>query len=120
MLNLIAVTTPVGPDAQVDSLLTLDPFLVTAMMGTLIPILVGFFTKASTSPAVKAVALAVLSTVGGMVNVAATDGGGAVISEDMVKSAFLTFIAAVAIHFGVLRPTGVTAVVQDAGPITDT
>lgn len=108
-----AASVPIGPDAEADSLLDLDPFTLNLIFAVVLPALVGLATKASTSPRVKAVLLALGSAVAGVVTVTST--GGAAISEASVKAAFLQFVTAVAVHFGLLKPTGTTAKLQTTG-----
>jgi hypothetical protein len=103
--------TPIGPDAQqADSaFLDLSPFLVTTILGTIIPLITGLLTKLSTPAWVKAVLTAALSTVAGALNVSLVDGGGAVVSQSTVISAVLTFIVAVATYAGFWRPLAVSS-----------
>lgn len=117
MLNLIAtVVTPVGPDAQTDSLFQLDPFVVTMLLGTLIPAAIALITKASTDAWVKKVLTLILSGVAGVLTVGLQDGGGALVSFASLKSAGLAFIAAVAAYFGLLRNSEVETKLQETGP----
>lgn len=107
--------TPVGPDAQANSLFELDPFTVSALLGTIIPILVGLVTKVSTSSAMKAILNALFSGVAAIINVSVIDGGGAIISQSTVKSAALTFLVSIATYYGIWKPTGVAAQAQAVG-----
>lgn len=91
--------------------------LLTLVYAFGIPVLVGLVTKYSTSGAVKAVLLAGLSLVGGVVSdaIAAATAG---TQFDLFGSlyAFGTiFIVATASHFGLWKPTGVSAAVQSVG-----
>lgn len=104
-----ASAVPVGPDAHADSVLSLDPFMVTVIAGTLIPILGGVVLKQSTSGTVKSLVNLVLSAVASIVNVSTTEGGLVVISEDVIKSTALTFIISIATLYGVWQPTGIDA-----------
>lgn len=103
--------TPVGPDAQqADSaFLNLSPFVVSTILGTVIPILTGILTKATTPAWVKTVLTLLLSAVVGLINVSLVDGGGAVISQSALVSAILAFIVAIASYVGIWRPNGVTS-----------
>ena len=116
MLNLVASVTPIGPDAQTNSLFELDPFVVTMILGTIIPALIAIVTKASTAAWVKKVLTLILSAVAGLLTVGLTDGGGAVVSVDTVKSAFLAFLSALGVYFGLLRNSTVEATLQEIGP----
>lgn len=116
MLTLIAAVTPIGPDAQTDSLFQLDPFIVTMLLGTLIPAAIALITKASTDAWIKKVATLILAGVAGVVTVGLQDGGGALISVDSLKSAGLAFLTAIAAYFGLLRNSEVETQLQAIGP----
>ncbi len=118
LTSFLAAVTPVGPDAKANSLFELDPFTVTIISAVLIPLIVGFLTRPSTNPKIKAAGLAVLSIVAGTINVAMTDGGGALLSQSLIKSTALTALVAIATHFGLYKPLGVTGAVQNTG-VTD-
>jgi hypothetical protein len=93
--------TPVGPDAQqTDSFLDLSPFTVSVILGAVIPLITGFFTRVSTPAWVKYVVTALLSGVAGLLNVSMVDGGGAVISQSAFTSAVLTFLLSLAAYEG--------------------
>lgn len=70
--------TPVGPDAQqADSaFLDLSPFVVSTILGVLIPLITGILTKVTTPAWVKAVGTIILSGIAGLINVSLVDGGG--------------------------------------------
>lgn len=119
MLNLIAAITPVGPDAQADSVLSLDPFTVSVLFGFLIPLIGGILFKHSTSGTVKAVVNLALSALAAIANVSATEGGGALISEQTLKSTGLTFLISVASLYGVWKPTGVDDTLKSDIGLTD-
>lgn len=108
--------TPVGPDVTTDSLLDLDPFIVTSIIGTIIPFLVALVTDATVSAAFKKFITAVLAAVGGIITVGATDGGGAVVSWSSVKAALLTIGAAAASYVLWLRNSKTEAKLQAVGP----
>lgn len=98
---------PVGPDSNADSVLSLDPFMVTLIFGTLIPIIGGIVLKNSTSSQIKVLVNLVLSSIAAVINVSTTEGGIVVLSEDVLKSAALTFIVSIATLYGVFQPVGV-------------
>lgn len=101
--------TPVGPDAvQADSVLNLPPYVVSLLLGALIPLLTGLLTKVSTPSWVKYGVTSLLSAVAGLVNVSLTDGGGAVISWSSVSSAAVTWIIANVAYQG-WRTVGATS-----------
>ena len=101
--------TPVGPDADANSLFELDAYTVTILLGFAIPLINGLVTKATTSTKVKAILTLVMSAVAGVVNVSLTDGGGAVFSQDTIKSAFLTLIISITTYLGVFKPLELTS-----------
>jgi hypothetical protein len=109
VLTLLAAVTPVGPDATTDSAFNLDPFTVTLILGSLIPLVNGLVTKLSTSSAVKAIITLVLSAVVGIITVSTTDGGGAIISQSTLKSAGLALLVAIATYAGVYKPLALTS-----------
>lgn len=111
----IAAVTPIGPDAQNDSVLSLDPFMVTIIFGLLIPIVNGIVTKASTPSGVKAILTIILSAVAALINNAATEGGGAVISEQTLKSWGLQLIVSITMYAGLYKPLGVSSTPNSDG-----
>jgi hypothetical protein len=119
MLTTLIALTPVGPDAQADSVLSLDPFTVSLLFGAVIPIIGGVILKASTSGTVKAIANLVMSAIAAAVNVSMTDGGGAIVSEQTLKSTGLTFLISIATLYGVWKPTGVDATLKSDIGLTD-
>jgi len=87
-------------------------YWLTLVATVLLPILVGLVTKVSTSSTVKAVLLLVLSAVTSVVsNLLAVDGATDV--GPMVTDAVVTFVVAVALYFGLWKPTEVTAKAQN-------
>lgn len=117
MLHLIMTTTPVGPDAESDSLLNLDPFIVSSVIGIIIPFIIAFVTDSSVSVWFKRFLTAVLAAIGGIITVGATDDGGAVISESAVKSAILTIIAAGTTYLLAVRNSKAEAKLNEVGPV---
>lgn len=80
------------------------------LSGSALPMLVALVTARVASGSVKSVMLAVLSAVAGIVNELVAVGG---VLPDMdwnstVSQAVLTFLIAVGLHFGLLKPAGVT------------
>lgn len=104
-----AAAAPVGPDSTADSVLSLDPFTVSLIFGTLVPIIGGVILKTTSTNTVKVLVNLVLSTIASVINVSTTEGGFVVISEDVLKSTALTFVISVATLYGVWQPTGVDA-----------
>lgn len=104
-----------------DQVADIDTTIATAQMlslliGVVLPILVGIVTKVTTHPGAKAVLLALLSAVSGFLTEwAGTD---AFNWASALITWLGTFMVAVAVHFGVWKPTGITAAVQGIG-VTD-
>lgn len=90
--------------------------VLTLAVGTVLPILVGLVTKASWGAGVRAVLLAALSALGG-VGSSALDAANAGQSWDW-KMATITasnvWLIAVAAHFGIWKPTGVSAAAKNS------
>jgi hypothetical protein len=88
--------------------------LLTLIVGTVLPVLVALVTTRVTSSGKKAVLLAVLSAITGLLSelLNALQAG---VSYDLfagLVTAVTVFIVAVALHFGLWKPTGVAAKVQ--------
>lgn len=88
---------------------------LTLLVTVLLPVLVGLVTKVSTSGAVKAVLLAVLSAVTGVASalIQANDAGKSVDLYPLALSAVSVFVVAVATHYGLWKPTQVSAAAQN-------
>ncbi|KAB1647910.1 hypothetical protein F8O04_12220 [Pseudoclavibacter endophyticus] len=90
------------------------------IIGVVLPLVVGLVTKHSTSSGLKALLLAGLALVSSLLteilNAAQTDrpydvGQGLLIG-------LVTFVTAVGVHYGLLKPTGATDAVQAVGDRT--
>jgi hypothetical protein len=94
------------------------PLLLSLLASTVFPLLVGLVTTRETSEARKAVYLALLSVLTPLATELAsalTTGA----TYDLGQALFVAlsgFLVAVGLHFGLWKPTGVSAAVQDAGP----
>lgn len=91
--------------------------IIQLVISVILPLLVGLVTKWSTSPATKAILLALLSVITSGLNELLT----AIVTGQTfdfgiwLVAAIGTFAIAVATHFGLWKPTEVTAVVQSVG-----
>jgi putative effector of murein hydrolase LrgA (UPF0299 family) len=94
---------------------TLSAFVVSLVVGTLIPILTGIVTKASLSSGVKGLITLVLSMVSAAVTAAVVSDGSAVFSRDTLLLFFITFVQGIAAYYGVLKPLGVTSTPNSEG-----
>lgn len=83
---------------------------ITLVSGVLLPMLVALVTAQLASPGLKAVVLAVLSAVSGVLNeLVAVNGDFAAIDWKLSAGNALTvFLIGVGLHVGILKPTGVT------------
>lgn len=97
---------------------TIDPVLmVSVLVGTVLPLLVGLVTKRVTHSGVKAVLLAGLSLVTALLTElgAAWSRGEAYDLGQGLLVALPTFLVAVGMHFGIWKPVGASAAAQEAG-----
>lgn len=83
--------------------------LANLAVGVLIPIAVAFVTKEVTGSGVKAITLAALAAVSGVLMNYIDVGS---ITEDSVTQAVTNFIIAVATYYGLWKPTGTTGTIQ--------
>lgn len=81
-----------------------DVAVLSILVGTILPIIVGVVTKQMSSSTVKAVILMFLSAVTGLVNGAINAGG--LFTQEAVIGAGLAWITAVATYMGFLKPSG--------------
>lgn len=88
---------------------------LTLLVTVLLPVMVGLVTKVSTSSSVKALLLAVLSAVTGVASalIQANEAGRSVDLYPLVLSAVSVFVVAVATHYGLWKPTEVSAAAQN-------
>ncbi|MEV4576010.1 hypothetical protein AB0K16_22460 [Nonomuraea jabiensis] len=91
--------------------------VLTLLVGTVLPLLVGFVNKESASAGAKAVWLAVLSAVGGGLSSALDAVNAGVVWDwrSAIVTAVGTFLIAVGMHFGLWKPTGAAAAAQRSG-----
>lgn len=88
--------------------------LISLGVGTILPLVVGLVTKASTSSGAKALWLAALSAASGFLTELGVEGDGFMWSTALITWGG-TFIVGVGSHFGLLKPTGLTAQAQGVG-----
>jgi uncharacterized membrane protein len=93
--------------------MTLTPVIVTILIGTVLPLLVGLVTKLDASSNVKKISLITISAVQGVIVNATLIDGTALISSEMLLFAALAWVAALGSYFKVLKPTGVAPAVQN-------
>lgn len=98
------------------------PAILTLLASTIFPTLVGLVTKRTTSPGVKAILLAALALVAQLATELAEalrDGTSYNLGMALILG-LASFIIAVAMHYGLWKPTGVAVKAQEAfsGPQT--
>ena len=96
-----------------DTIITLDAMVVSLLVGTLLPILVGLVTKLNVSGGVKAVLLLTLSVVQGAVVNATQVDGSAVFSKETLLLAGVGWVTAIASYYGLLKPTNISPKVNE-------
>ena len=91
--------------------------VLTLIVGTVLPVLVGLVTTRVTAPGVKGVLLAVLSAataLGTEALTAAQDGATYDLGRGLVM-ALGVWVVAVSTHYGLWRPTGAADIAADTG-----
>lgn len=94
-----------------------DPIRVqlwSLLVGTVLPVLVGLVTRSSTSNGLKAILLAAFSAISGFATEVLESGDDFQMSTALI-TALGTFLVGVATHFGLWKPTGVSAKAQEVG-----
>jgi hypothetical protein len=94
------------------------PLIISTVISTLLPLLVGLVTKTTTSGGLKAVLLAGLAFLNAgltEVYIALTENVVFDVGTWLV-GAIASFAVAVGSHYGFWKPTGVTGAVQSVGP----
>lgn len=94
--------------------ITIDAMVVTILVGTLLPLLVGVVTKAVAHSGVKAVLLLLFTAVEGLLITATQIDGTAVLSAESIIFAAVGWISAVATYFGLWKPSQVATKVQSS------
>lgn len=97
---------------------TYDPALVLqAVITVILPVIVGLVTKKITNSGAKAILLALLAVISSLLTeiLNATQTGTDYDLGRGLITALMTFVGAVAIHYGLLKPTGVAEKAQEVG-----
>lgn len=92
--------------------------LIWLLATVLMPVAVGLVTKATTSSALQSVFLLGLSLINGVLSAALAAGDGFSWGKAILQAA-VSFVIAVAVHYGVWKPTGVTAAALAVGTKRD-
>lgn len=95
----------------------MDVSVLTLIVGTILPIVVGLVTTRVTRAAVKAWLLAGLTLVTTFLQALlfATQSGVSFDGKAIFIAAFTQFIISVAIYYGLWKPTGIAGAAQDVG-----
>lgn len=95
--------------------------IISILIGTVLPIVVGYVTAASLNSGLKAAILAGFAGLSGVLSqwLTAINNNQHFAWQAAVISAFLTYLVAEASYFKIWKPSGVSDVVQAAGPISD-
>lgn len=112
----LAATAASAQDGTVESaaVFTLSATVVTFVVGTLLPILVGIVTKLQTAAVVKAWLHGLLAAVAGALVVATQLDGTAVFSKETILAAFVVWITGIAAYHGFLVPTKISPAINEA------
>jgi hypothetical protein len=88
----------------------LDLNWLTLVLGVVLPMVTGLVTNQLAHPGLKAVVLAVLAAVGGILNELYSVAGDTTLYDWSagLANAVTVFLIAVGLHYGILKPTGVT------------
>lgn len=95
-----------------DIIFSLPPaLLIGLIVSTFLPLLVGLVTKIVTAPGARAILLAILSALTGLLTelLTAVNAGTAYDLGVGLLLAFAAFVVAVMLHYGIYKPTGVSA-----------
>lgn len=98
----------------------LDGWLILQLLilPVILPLLVGFVTKSSTSSKAKAILLLALSVVTALLTSVLNAYQSGATEFDLglaLLTAIVTFVFGVGVHLGLLKPTGATEAVQNSG-----
>lgn len=96
--------------------ITLDAQAVAFVIGVLLPFVTAFLTKLSASSRLKAIVNLVLVGITGVVAVLTTNAGRTLTVKEFILAIGTAFVAAIASHYGLWKPTGATPAVQAATP----
>lgn len=87
----------------------LSPIVVQMIIGSILPLLVGFLTKLTTKGKWKAWLLVFLNAVSALVSAAILEGGHYIITQQMALTALLGFLSSVGAYQGLWKAVGLTS-----------
>lgn len=88
-------------------MVTLDAYWLTFVISVVLPMLVALIAKQNANETFKAVLLLLLAAINGTLTSIAADGGTFDWKAALIAT-IVSFVTAVGVHFGLLRPAGVT------------
>lgn len=94
-------------------MLTIDATLVSLLIATVVPLLVGIFTKISAPAWLKVSILIFLTAVGAAVAVSTQANGVAVLSKVTIVQFLQSVTQSVAMYYGVWKPSGVSSAINE-------
>lgn len=92
-------------------MLIIDVAILSIVVGTIIPILVGIITTKLESSKTKGLLLLTLSAVSGLATTAIAGNG--IFTKESVIAAAVAYVTGVASYYGVYKPTGVSDYAQE-------
>lgn len=96
-----------------DSIIMIDALTVSMLIGVVLPIVVGIITKLGAPRGLQSVLLLFLASVLGLIVNATITNGTAVFSVEAILTAGIGWVTAIASHYGLLKPTGITPKVAE-------
>jgi hypothetical protein len=93
----------------------INPFLMTLLIGTVLPLLVGVATKLSTKPIYKSLLLIFFDAVTTLLSGAAMVGSSYVLSRENLITGLFAFLASVGTYTGLWKSAGLTSSARSSG-----
>lgn len=112
MLSLI-----LSEASTVEQKVHLDVSYLTVILTVALPLLTGIVTKASASPRVKAITLLTLTLIATAIQ-QLIEVNGVVNLKTFLANFFVTWVVAMGVYLGFLKPTGAAAKAQNVAPNT--
>ena len=91
---------------------TVDAIVVTALIGAVLPLLIGVVTKTNLHSGLKGALLLLFSAIEGLLVTATQADGTAVLSKESIIFAIIGWVSAVATYNGLWKPSEVAGSVQ--------
>lgn len=92
-----------------DNTITVDPLIVSVIVGAVIPVITGVVTKLNSTTGVKAITAAVLASAGGVLTQLFVDNpDNSFVLKEAVVLAALVFVTNLGTYLGIYKPVGKT------------